>query len=239
MTFPGGSYDYTDDQLPQQYRGYHDPVYDAPADQAEGGELATGGEFDPVVLSDFDLLGVGLPTDYFHGAGGPLDTDPQLEAFIDMIVRAEHYPVDVASGMAWRTYYGGTKFSDMSDHPAITGEKQPVPLSRAQCIAAGYAGGKCFSTAAGGLQINRPTWQRIRGRGGYLPDFSVASQREAGRRLLAEKGVPSRLAAGDFAGAVQAASSLWASLPGSTAGQGGKSLAQVADYFRQAGGALA
>ena len=231
--------------MPQQYKGYHDPVYDADElerkiaaldalDQAEAFDIGSPGDF---AFDDLELLGVGLPT-FYHGAGGPLDMI-DLDPFLRMIQRAEHYPVDYASGMHYRTFYKGAKFSDLSDHPVLTGELQPIKLTRAQCIAAGIASGNCTSTAAGAYQINRPTWLRIRGKGAYLADFSPASQDEAARRLVGELGVPAMLEAGDFTGAVRAASRLWASLPGSTAGQGGKTFAQVSDYFRQAGGTLA
>lgn len=231
VLFPGEALE--DPNMPQQYRGYHDPVYDAP-DELEALEVGSEADFDP---GDFDQLGVGLPT-FYHGAGGPLDV-VDLTPFARMIQRAEHSFVDYATGMHYQTFYKGGKFRDLSDHPVITGELQPIRLTAEQCRRAGIASGNCFSTAAGAYQINRPTWQRIRGKGAYLADFSPASQDEAARRLLAELRVPQLLEAGDFAGAVAAASRLWASLPGSTAGQNPKALETVAAYYRQAGGALA
>lgn len=209
--------------------GYHDPVYDAPD---EGLEATDAGTFEPAY---YDPFGAPVPS-YYHGAGGPMDTSTNLEAFLEAIIAAEHYPVDVISGDAYRTFYGGAKFNSYADHPVITGELRPKELTRAQCARLGYSG-KCYSTAAGAFQLIKPTWLRIRSKGAYLADFTPESQREAARRLLRELGVDQLLAGGHFTEAVQRASSLWASLPGSTAGQGGKSLAFVQQKYREAGGA--
>lgn len=156
-----------------------------------------------------------------------------LDAFIYAIERAEHTASDVASGLDWQTFYGGARFYDMSDHPVITGELQPVRLPDRFCAASGLAA-PCYSTAAGGLQITRPTWARVRQSGAwgpYLADFSIDSQKEAGRRLLGEAGALPFIESGDIPSAVAAASHLWASLPGSTAAQGGRSMDWVTAAF--------
>lgn len=207
--------------------GYHDPVYDAPD---EGLEVIDAGAYEPIY---YDPFGTPVPG-YYHGAGGPMDT-ANLDALIDAIIWAEHYPVDVVNGDAYRTFYGGAKFDSYRDHPVITGELKPVELTAAQCRKLGFKG-KCYSTAAGALQLIKPTWSRIRSKGPYLADFSPENQREAGRRLLRELGVDQLLAQGDLAGAIKRASTQWASLPGSTAGQGGKSLAFVQQKYLEAGG---
>ena len=125
--------------------------------------------------------------------------------------------------------YGYARFSDPSDHPVITGELRPVPLPERFCRAAGLSPG-CVSTAAGAYQIIRPTWQRLRAAGRWgprLPDFSPASQDEAARRLLIDSGVLRLLESGNIQGAILAAGRQWASLPGSTAGQGGISMSRA------------
>lgn len=157
------------------------------------------------------------------------DPDQQLQSFLYMIRASEHaFPRDVVSGRAYSTFYGGAQFSDFSDHPVLTGELRGVPLPAQWCINAGYPDGKCVSTAAGAYQINVPTWREVRSYGGpTLPDFSPESQDEAARRILLKIGALAALTNNRVTEAIRIASKRWASLPGSTAGQGGRSMAFV------------
>jgi lysozyme len=192
-------------------------------------------EVDTSVSGDiFDILGVGLPV---FDQGGVMDLPSQnVAAFLYMIRRAEHDAAKVATGTDYTEFYGGTQFSDLSDHPLNTGEKVGVPLKPEQCRALGYMSGVCVSTAAGAYQIIRPTWDRIRKLNPPLPDFSPASQDAAAIRLLNEKGLLRIVDAGDVQTAIAGASSLWASLPGSNAGQNPRSLDEVLAFYVQAGG---
>jgi lysozyme len=164
------------------------------------------------------------------------ENDPSvknLSAFLYMIRAAENRLVGDES--RYSRFYGNSTFSDLSDHPVITGEKTGVPLSARMCRAAGFPPG-CVSTAAGAYQIIKPTWQRVRAAGQwgpYLPDFSPESQDEAARRLLLERGALQRLGEGDFAGAVNAASREWASLPGSRSGQPQRDLSEVISFYEE------
>lgn len=183
----------------------------------------------------------------FGGDAGPGDDDdvPNIDAsdpdwitqaFLYMIRSCEHNAADVASGDAYNTFYGGSRFSDMSDHPTLTGEKAGVPLPPQMCIAAGIASGNCVSTAAGAYQINVPTWKDVRA---GLPDFDVQSQDTAAIRILQKIGALPLLLAGDFPGAVAKASSRWASLPGSKSGQGQRSFDFAAAKYNYAVGGYA
>ena len=125
---------------------------------------------------------------------------------------------------------------DLADHPAVTGEWRGETLSASMCAAAGYGPG-CVSTAAA-YQLIKPTWLKLRNKLG-LTDFSPASQDAAAVQLLRDIGAYARLSVGDLAGAVRKASSQWASLPGSTAGQGGKSMGQVQAWYGGFGGGAA
>ena len=177
-----------------------------------------------------DAMGFDMPTG--------VDLESQLAAFLYMIRSAEHVPAAVRTGRDYATFYGGAQFKNFADHPVITGELKGVPLPDAMCAAAGLGPG-CVSTAAGAYQIIKPTWQRIREAGRYgprIPDFSPASQDEAARRLLIESGALAQLDAGNVPAAIQKASKLWASLPGSTAKQNPKSVDTVLAYFANAGG---
>lgn len=213
-------------------------MYPAPVGWDEGPELPDAGIDTP---TDWDLtqLGVGLP-EFFpsEDADMPNSIDPQVAAFLYAIRCSEHNAADVASGRDYQTFYSGLRFVDMTDHPVITGELKGVKLPDAMCKAAGYGPG-CVSTAAGAYQITRPTWVEFRELSPRLPDFSPASQDAAAARILERLGVRRLLYAGDVQGAIMKASTRWASLPGSTAKQGGRTMAFVLDKFSQAGGTYA
>jgi len=153
-----------------------------------------------------------------------------VSAMLYMIRASEHvYPRDVENDAAYNLFYGGARFSDLSDHPVITGELKPVKLSDAMCRAAGFSPG-CVTTAAGAYQLIRPTWQRLRDKL-KLPDFSKESQDRAAIELLQESGAMELLGLDDVLGAIRKASTVWASLPGSTAQQNPKSLAYALERY--------
>lgn len=157
--------------------------------------------------------------------------DP-LSAFLYMIRASEHvFPRDVIDGDAYNIFYGGRKFRNLSDHPVITGEMQPVKLSDSICINAGLKPG-CVSTAAGAYQIIRPTWIRLKERLN-LPDFSPASQDAAAIELLRESGALDAILDNDIETAIRKASKIWASLPGNTYKQAPKSLAYALDRYNE------
>lgn len=156
-----------------------------------------------------------------------VDINRNLRAFLYAIRSSEHTVSDVVSGLDYFTFYGGGRFSGYGDHPVATGERAGVRLPDSFCYAAGYAPG-CVSTAAGAYQFNLPTWNEIRSYAGpRLPDFSPASQDEAARRLLQKIGALPFIEAGLWGRAIEIAANRWASLPGSTADQGGRSMDYV------------
>jgi lysozyme len=153
-----------------------------------------------------------------------------VAAMLYMIRANEHvYPRDVENDAAYNIFYGGARFSDLSDHPVNTGEMKPVRLSDEMCRSAGFGPG-CVSTAAGAYQIIRPTWNRLR-RKLQLPDFGKESQDRAAIELLEESGAMELLGLDDVIGAIRKASVVWASLPGSTAQQNPKSLAYALERY--------
>ena len=80
-----------------------------------------------------------------------------LKAFLEVIAFAE--------GADYNTYYQGSKFKNLSEHPYITKEKPKIPLK----------GTNLFSTAAGKYQITATTWNEYKKRVN-LTDFSPESQ---------------------------------------------------------------
>lgn len=162
--------------------------------------------------------------------GFPVQND-YVRAFLFMIRACEHvYPRDVLNGACYSIFYGGSHFVDMSDHPVNTGEKQGVPLPDSFCAAVKLKPG-CVSTAAGAYQFIRPTWNRIRDYAPRLPDFSPASQDIAAERLLMECGAYDYVVMGDFDTAITEASTVWASLPKSTAQQNPKRMQYARERF--------
>jgi muramidase (phage lysozyme) len=74
------------------------------------------------------------------------------------------------------------------------------------------------STAAGAYQIIWPTWHSLVLQHGYT-DFGPENQDRGCIQLLRDAGAVERVLAGDVEGAITMAAPIWASLPGSTAGQ--------------------
>lgn len=179
----------------------------------------------------FSDVWVDVPIYSAHYENAPAG-DP-LAALLRLIRIAEHSPATIATGREYQTFYGGSLFHNFADHPAITGEKRGVRLPDQMCINAGRAPG-CVSTAAGAYQITRPTWNDFRRAGawgGYLSDFTPASQDEAARRILIADGAAMLLDGGDVEGAIRVAGRRWASLPGSTAQQRPKSMEWALSVF--------
>lgn len=143
---------------------------------------------------------------------------PKQKAFLDTIAwsegtstskltRNDGYDV-IVTGIE-----GPSVFTDYAQHPFekggfVTVRKGPSPI---------------YSTAAGRYQILVRIWRFYKTEL-MLPDFSPISQDKAALRMIAERGAPPLIEAGDIAGAIQKCANLWASLPGNTYGQGGKTL---------------
>lgn len=157
------------------------------------------------------------------------EVDP-VDAFLFMIRCCENVALDVASDADFQTFYGGSRFTDMSNHPVLTGEKVGIKLDPQTCRNAGIPSGNCVSTAAGALQMTVPTWQ-VYGLGAGETDFSPAAQLRAGRRILDGLGATTLINRGDIAGAIALAGKRWASLPGALGGQKQKSVAYAMARF--------
>ena len=93
------------------------------------------------------------------------------------------------------------------------------------------------STAAGRYQIlaRYYDWYKVQLK---LPDFGKASQDKIAYQMISECNALHLLDAGDFAGAVKACSSRWASLPGANYGQHENQLIDLQLAYVGAGGGL-
>lgn len=118
---------------------------------------------------------------------------------------------------------GGGEFSDDSRHPNIL-----VNIPRYNVK----------STAAGAYQIINPTWRGLVKQYGFA-DFTPETQDLAAVALIVEKRALNDVLAGRIAEAVDKCSMIWASLPGSTAGQRVESFDRVLQVYIEAGGNIA
>ena len=118
---------------------------------------------------------------------------------------------------------GGGTFADDSVHPHVR-----VYLPKYDV----------YSTAAGAYQIIWPTWSGLCKQYSF-PDFSPECQDEAAVALIAEKHALGDILAGNLKSAVQKCSAIWASLPGSTAGQRTEDFNSVQQVYLSNGGTLA
>jgi len=118
---------------------------------------------------------------------------------------------------------GGQTFNDLSTHPRV---KVFIPRYNVH------------STAAGAYQIIYPTWAGLVKQYGF-EDFSQECQDEAAVALILEVGALGDAQAGRLQEAVAKCSKLWASLPGSTAGQRTEGFDKVQQVFLDSGGVLA
>jgi len=146
-----------------------------------------------------------------------------VQAFLAMIRRYE-------SAGNYFVLYGGSTFSDTSAHPNV---RVPFhnPLKDGE-------GDNDYSTAAGAYQINRPTWLSIQALA-FLPDFSPPSQDEAAVWLLKMRGILQDVIDGNFSTAIKNASTTWASLPFSTAGQNPAKYQDALNTYVYNGGIIA
>jgi muramidase (phage lysozyme) len=158
-----------------------------------------------------------------------------IAAFLEMIYKAEG---TANAPDPYRVCYGYRHtISDMSDHPAVTGEWRGERLPDAMCANAGFGPG-CVSTAAGAGQIIKPTWINIKA-ALNLPDFGPESQRAAHVELIRRRGALEDVKAGRLESAVIKCRNEWASLPGNFAKQGQRSIETLAAWYQQNGGTFA
>jgi len=150
---------------------------------------------------------------------------PALVAWLALIGYAE--------GASYNTIVSGVDgphtFTDFSQHPFASG-RAPIEV-----VAPGarFPHG-LYSTASGRYQFTLPTWKFINAQVG-LPDFGPASQDAGCLHYLGIHGVPSMIVAGNIQEAILTCGQSWgwASFAGSTAGQGGKTLGDMLEKYRE------
>lgn len=185
-------------------------------------------------FASFDLFNAAQADQKATDMNTSIDPQSNVRAFLDTIARAE----GTAGPNGYRTLFGGSLFTGWADHPRIAKQFTDKAGRTLWTSAAGRYQFMAVSPLPSGRSTRVDTWDRLK-RKLNLPDFSPASQDRAAIELLRESGALARIERGDFAGAVNAARSTWASLPGAGYNQPEKSMAFLQATFLNAGGAIA
>jgi muramidase (phage lysozyme) len=150
--------------------------------------------------------------------------DPKLKPFLALIAFSEGtsthpdtkhdgYDVIVSS------VQGRETFSDFSEHPFA--HREPNVIRRVPLLT---------STAAGRYQLLLRYWVHYR-KQLHLPDFSPVSQDAVAIQQIKERGAIPLILNGQIDQAIRACANIWASLPGNSYGQGGKTMAELLEHF--------
>ena len=144
-----------------------------------------------------------------------------VAAFLKMI----RYGEGTSDTHGYRRMFGGTLFTDFTDHP------------RQSQTASFKSGQTRTSTAAGAYQFLAKTWDALVAQYGFT-DFSPKNQDFGAVALIAGRGALDDVVAGRFDAAVAKCCKEWASLPGSPYGQPTVTLAKVRELYAAAGGSF-
>jgi len=147
------------------------------------------------------------------------DDASNVAAFLDMLAHAEG-TTRFGSHEGYNVIVGGGTFSGYADHP-----RQSIHLPR-------YG---IYSTAAGRYQFLISTWDDLVKRFGY-PDFTPPSQDAGAIQLIRQCKALGLVHDGKVREAIDACSTIWASLPGAGYGQREVKLADLVAVYRDAGG---
>ena len=151
-----------------------------------------------------------------------------VAAFLDLIAHSEGTSTSkntrddgydiIVSGVD-----GPHTFSDYSAHPFAAGRPPIVVRSKPKLLE---------STASGRYQITLPTWKNIAAARG-LGTFSPQNQDLAAMELLSECHALDLITANNIAAAIEHCCETWASFPGNSYGQGGRTLEWLLEKYAQ------
>jgi muramidase (phage lysozyme) len=147
------------------------------------------------------------------------DDASNVAAFLDMLAHAEG-TIRFGDQDGYNVLVGGRTFHDYGDHP-----RQSIHLPR-------YG---IYSTAAGRYQFLISTWDDLVARFGHR-DFTPASQDAGATQLIRQCKALGLVHDGKVREAIDACSTIWASLPGAGYGQREVKLADLVAVYRDAGG---
>ena len=149
--------------------------------------------------------------------------DPKLAAFLSLIAWSEGTSTSPLTGdqngynVIVTGINGPSVFTDYSHHP--------FELGGSVCVREGL-----YSTAAGRYQLLARYW-RVYKVQLNLPDYSPASQDAVALQQIKERGALLNIEAGNIELAISLCANIWASFPGNSYSQGGKTMPQLlAEY---------
>jgi len=170
-----------------------------------------------------------LDTNTFDPPGTTTTTSSvsNMDAFLATIRYAEG---TLNESDPYRVTYGYDHvISDLSNHPAVTGEWTGKVLPNSYCIAANYPIG-CKSTAAGAYQILKNTWLGFKGNNpSHI--FDKMGQDAAAIYLIVQRGAYNDVLTGDFETAINKCSWEWASLPPGRYGQPQRTMQELRNFY--------
>jgi muramidase (phage lysozyme) len=149
-----------------------------------------------------------------------------VAAFLDLIAHSEGTSTskntrDDGYDIIVNGINGPNTFFDYSAHPFVAG-RAPIVVRTAPSL--------LESTASGRYQITLPTWKSITERWTSTL-FSPQAQDAAALQLLKECGALTHIDSGNIAAAIEACCETWASFPGNSYGQGGRTLAWLQEEY--------
>lgn len=119
---------------------------------------------------------------------------------------------------AYRTLYGGSLFTDYSQHPNKAITKWGIT-----------------STGAGAYGFLYGTWMELQA-ALKLPDFGPSSQDKGAIELIRRRGALDDVLAGRLEQAIYKCRKVWASFPGAGYGQNERSIESLVSMYQKAGG---
>lgn len=147
-----------------------------------------------------------------------ISKEPNVLAFLKAIRLGE----GTYKALGYLTIVGGSRFTSFNKHPRI---KIWVPRY------------KIYSTAAGAYQFIYTTWQSLAAMYKF-PNFSPEWQDAGAVALIIEKKALADIQRGDLKSAIEKCAPVWASLPGSKAGQRQETFKVVQQVYEDNGGKL-
>jgi muramidase (phage lysozyme) len=147
----------------------------------------------------------------------------ELVKFLDLIAFSEGTAGKMADGygVIVSGIDGPATFTDYTDHPFANGRLPVVVRTKPSILR---------STASGRYQLLYRYWRVYKAQLN-LPDFSPLSQDKVALQQVRECRATTHIVNRNLGTAIMLCRNIWASLPGNSYGQGGKTLAELLEHY--------